>query len=155
MVNSLMVSNNILQRAERDEIEITPMKLQKLLYLVYARYLYLSGTPLFLNKFEVWQYGPVEREVYEYFKNFRWRPINNYAKIDGKFLVVNEDSDFFRNVIDEVWLKYRNVDAWELSDMTHGEGTAWKKMREISSWIIGDTEIREDGKRFFEDVSTD
>ena len=150
VVNSLTVSNNILRRANRDRVEISPMKLQKLLYLVYARYLYNSGMPLFLNKFEVWQYGPVEREVYNYFRKFRHKPINAFAKINGETSMVDEDSPVFSRAFEEVWLKYGSIDAWELSEMTHEEGTAWHKMRKIGMWVIGDTEIREDGKRFFD-----
>ena len=153
MVNSLVVANNVLQRAERDGVtDVSPMKLQKLIYLVYARYLHLSGMPLFLNKFEVWQHGPVEREVYNYFRDFGGRPIDVFAKINDRFLYVDEEeSPLFRQVMDEVWGRYRNTDAWTLSEMTHEDGSAWSTMRKDGSWIIGDTEIRGDGGRFFTD----
>jgi len=154
VVNSLMVANNVLQRAKRDGIEdVSPMKLQKLVYLIYARYLYLGGQPLFLNRFEVWKHGPVEREMYNYFGRFGGRPIRDtFAEINGKRLCVDEDaSPLFKKVLDEVWERYKYDEAWKLSEMTHEDGSAWHKMRQNDSWYIDVTEIREDGRRFFDE----
>lgn len=38
MVSALAVGNTILKRAKTDNIDITPMKLQKLIYIVYKSY---------------------------------------------------------------------------------------------------------------------
>lgn len=38
MVSALAVGNTIFKRAKTDNIDITPMKLQKLIYIVYKSY---------------------------------------------------------------------------------------------------------------------
>ena len=60
MVSALSVGNTILKRARNDGIDITPMKLQKMIYIVYKEYLKQTGRSLFPERFEVWKYGPVE-----------------------------------------------------------------------------------------------
>lgn len=52
-----------------NEYPLTPLKLQKILYYVHASFLVKNeGNPLFKEKVEKWQYGPVVREVYFEFK---------------------------------------------------------------------------------------
>ena len=50
---------------------LTPLKLQKLLYLAQGWSYVWDNRPLFLDEFEAWQYGPVNLEVYDYFKRYR------------------------------------------------------------------------------------
>ena len=53
-VDPLIISNNILSIAYKENIKITPMKLQKLLYFVYRDYLKETNEPLFSERLEVW-----------------------------------------------------------------------------------------------------
>ena len=57
MVSALNVGNNILKRGFSENIDITPMKLQKLIYLVYKKYYQDTKKVLFSEPFEVWKYG--------------------------------------------------------------------------------------------------
>lgn len=49
MVSALAVGNTILKRAKTDNIDITPMKLQKLIYIVYETYYKKPENHYFLN----------------------------------------------------------------------------------------------------------
>ena len=54
MVSALNVANNILERGFSDGIDITPMKLQKLTYLVYKKYYQDTDRILFLLFLDYW-----------------------------------------------------------------------------------------------------
>ncbi|WP_207662233.1 type II toxin-antitoxin system antitoxin SocA domain-containing protein [Anaerobutyricum hallii] len=48
------------------------MKLQKILYLSQGWSYVWDDRELFLEEFEAWKYGPVNLEVYQYFKKI-WK----------------------------------------------------------------------------------
>lgn len=144
MVSAISVGNSILKRAFAEDIDITPMKLQKLIYIVYKEYLKKTDKSLFSERFEVWKYGPVIRSIYDAFKYRRANAIKAYAlEADGSAYVVNEDSsDVFRQILDYVWDKYKNFDGIVLSQMTHRNGTAWYKAAIVGKTFLSDDEIR-------------
>ncbi|MCL2854470.1 MAG: Panacea domain-containing protein [Defluviitaleaceae bacterium] len=146
MSDSLAISNNILRLAFRDNIEVTPMKLQKLLYLLYARYLHLGNEPLFSSRFEVWKYGPVLRDIYNHFKDFGARPINGYAEIDGKALVLDESvNDLFKEALELTWDRFKDFSGQQLSALTHLQGTAWHIANGRGDRFLRDEEVVLDG----------
>lgn len=144
MVTALNVGNNILKRGFAEKIDITPMKLQKLIYFVYREYLKETGRSLFNERFETWRYGPVIPSVYDKFKKNGSNAIRDYAYENGErfYLTVNEESSpTFKNVIDEVWNNYKNFDGIVLSSITHAEGSAWRKAYEAKSPYLLDEDI--------------
>jgi len=143
MVAALIAANNILYRGQRDKRDITPMKLQKLLYFSHELYFRTHLKPLISEKFEVWKYGPVVRSVYDYFKSFEDMPICGYYKeSNGDFLTINENTCFdVRGVFDIVWEKYKDKNGIELSKITHADGTAWSKAFKERRYIINDEDI--------------
>ena len=50
---------------------LTPLKLQKVLYYVQGWSYLWDNKPMFAEVFEAWQYGPVNREVYDQFKIYK------------------------------------------------------------------------------------
>ena len=143
MVSAISVGNTILQRAFVEDIDITPMKLQKLTYLVYKEYLKRTGSSLFSERFEVWKYGPVLRSIYDAFKYKRANAIKSFAKdSDGGIYVVNEEaSTTFRQVLDCIWSKYKKYDGLVLSKMTHRNGTAWYNAAVSGETFLSDKDI--------------
>lgn len=63
MVTALNIANAILYKGFSEGVDLTPMKLQRLLYLTYKEFYKRTNTLLFDEKFEVWKYGPVVRSV--------------------------------------------------------------------------------------------
>lgn len=143
MVSALIVGNNLLKRGFADNIDITPMKLQKMIYLVYKKYYQDTKKSLFSEPFEVWKYGPVVRSVYDEFKTYKANAIKRYAKEnDGSVLIVNENSSSdFKCAIDYVWDKYKFYDGIPLSEMTHRKGTAWWKAAKAGKPYLSDLDI--------------
>lgn len=147
MVSALNVANNILQKGFSDNIDITPMKLQKLTYLVYKKFYQDTGLILFQDKFEVWKYGPVVRSIYDAFKKYQGNAIKEYhQEIDGSVLIVNENSSLsFKKTLNSIWEKYGSYDGIPLSLMTHREGTAWHKAAKRGDPYLSNEDIKEEG----------
>lgn len=146
MVSALNVANNILERGFAEGIDITPMKLQKLTYLVFKKYYQDTNSVLFPEMFEVWKYGPVVRSIYDEFKHYKGNAIKEYCKeSDGSILIVNEKlSPQFRAAIDTIWGKYKMFDGIPLSEMTHRQGTAWYKAAKRSAAYLSNEDILEE-----------
>lgn len=144
MVSAISVGNSILRRGFAEDIDITPMKLQKLTYIVYKEYLKKTGNALFNERFEVWKYGPVLRSIYDAFKSRKANAIKAYAvEADGAVYLVNEDaSTVFKAILDYVWDKYKYYDGIVLSQMTHRNGTAWYKAAIENRTFLTDEEIK-------------
>ncbi len=95
---------------------ITNMKLQKLLYYVYAWFAVEKGTKLFEEPIIAWKYGPVVTSVYEAYKGYgadiiRTKNGGNASALD----------DFTKSLIEDVFNIYGNKTAIELMSLTHDE----------------------------------
>jgi len=147
MLSPLTYANTIIKKALETETPLSPMKLQKLLYLTYARALHKHGELLFSEQFEKWQYGPVLRSVYDAFRCNRDQSIKKFHfDCEGKVVVVGNGFVEFYDCFEEVWDTFGHLNGIELSILTHQEGTAWRKADEP---ILSKEDIREDGRQLF------
>jgi len=144
----LLISNNFIERGLTEGYDISPMKLQKLLYFFYRDYLYATGEPLFSERFETWQYGPVLSPVYHAFKNYRSRSISAYhSDSDGNAFKINEANNHnFARTLYLVWEKYKAFTGIELSQMTHQQGTAWRKAWDNDWVFLDENDIKAEAK---------
>lgn len=142
-VDPLIISNNILNLANKDGIPITPMKLQKLLYFLYREYLKKTNEPLFSERFETWKYGPVISSVYSEFCHYRDKPIKEFYKDNkGASYKLNEERNpEFKEVLLLVWDKYKCYNGIDLSKITHREGSAWYKAWNNNFSYLDDKDI--------------
>lgn len=124
-----VVCNNILKRGFADGRDVTPMKLQKLMYFVACEYAKRTGKEMLSEDFGVWQYGPVLRTVYDEFKSYGKRPITQYAKdASGRSYAIDESTaPNLRDSIDYIWSKYRDLSGIALSQITHQDGSGWSR----------------------------
>lgn len=139
--SAIAVANTILDMAAKRNIpDMTPMKLQKLVFLAHA--LYVKGhhrDKLFSDPIEKWQYGPVISEIYREFRGFGSNPISGYAtNADGTVDIIptqrTDIYDHLANVLDI----FGSIVAWKLSELTHLTGTAWEIAK---SPIISDEDV--------------
>ncbi|MDR0406103.1 MAG: DUF4065 domain-containing protein [Clostridiales bacterium] len=147
MFTSLHVANNVLHKAFRDHEKITPMKLQKLLYFIYREYLIATQIPLFSERFQAWQYGPVLGAVYTHFKRYHSHGIKKYYEdSEGNVYLVDEDCDeHLKRALNLVWGKYHDWNGIELSELTHKEGTAWYNAVKYRKLYLDDKDIINEG----------
>lgn len=121
------VANSLLELAKQKGIfNISPMKLQKLIFYAQSWHLRLCEEELFNDPIERWQYGPVVRSVYDEFKSYGSYPITSLASDAQGFVPTIKPNDTttkdFLNRILDVYGQYT---ALQLSNMTHQRGTSW------------------------------
>ena len=103
------------------EKEITPMKLQKLAYYVKVWTL-IAKYPIIMNaEFEKWDYGPVNQQIFERFREHGKKIIKE--KVDPPSLPL-EDQQIINFILDN----YCDYSAFELSAMTHNEAP-WRETK--------------------------
>lgn len=133
--SAMAVANAFIRRASEQRLSnLTPMKLQKLLYFAQSWHLALNHAPLIDESFHRWQYGPVIPSLYHDFKEYGANPIVNYG---GHFIVQNgqfvkaypivQDNDPAWNFIDKIIDVYGNFSGPQLSELTHQSNSAWAK----------------------------
>ena len=100
---------------------LTVMKLQKLLYYSQAWHLVWDEEPLFTEHIEAWANGPVVPHIYRQHRGeFR---LSSWPSGDGTKLTPSESE-----TVDIVLDTYRDMPAWELSNLAHQEAP-WKTAR--------------------------
>lgn len=135
------IANRVLDLADQNDVGVTPMKLQKLVYLAHGWHLGILDEPLIDAVVEAWKYGPVVSDLYHEFKGCGKNPIHGdrYTKAirreDGKWKLVRyklpaADQQHAQNahdVIDRVWEVYGQLTGPQLSSLTHQPGTPWSE----------------------------
>jgi len=142
---AILIANNIIYDAKKHNTQVSPMKMQKLLYFIYKKHLKDTGVPLFDEYFEVWERGPVLPSVFHEFKSSSKQNINDYVYTTSKGVpIVSKDHDRVYDAINYVLNKYRWHSATELSDLTHKDDTAWTKAFDRSELYLLDDEIKDE-----------
>lgn len=134
MYSSKCVANYILDLGDEDGIEITPLQLQKLVYIAHGYHLAQTDKPLINETVEAWKYGPVIPALYSEFSHVGARPILGRAfeetipNLKASELLMDKRWESI-DVVLRVWNKYKEFGALELSAMTHEAGTPWDVTR--------------------------
>lgn len=127
MIFPTYVANNFLHRAFTQNVPVTPMKLQRLVYFLYKEYYKRTGELMFSEQFQTWSTGPVLPSLYAKFSCYGTEKIRNYARDSkGKVWSVTE-TRIFKESIDKVWTLYANHSGVTLSQLFMSENTAWCK----------------------------
>lgn len=132
-VNDL--ANYIVEFSKGINNPVNNLQLQKILYYLQARYLVEKGQPLFEERIEKWQYGPVIPEVYHRFKHLGAKDIIEIPVEFDFFLLLDEDfeiddiedniddseniDDNDKIVIDDTIRKLGKYQPFDLVDETH------------------------------------
>ena len=103
----------------RKSYSLTPLKLQKLLYLAQGWSFVWDNKPAFADEFEAWQYGPVNEKVYEAFKKYGRSEIPEEEGID-----LLRDGDV-KDTLAAIWDEYGKKTAYDLVELTHRQ-KPWK-----------------------------
>lgn len=146
------VANEFLDRARLAGRRLTPMQLQKLVYIAHGWTLAVTGQPLVDERVEAWQWGPVYPSLYDALKLYGSGAVkdeihrNNWAgneRIRGP--VVSEDfTRDERAILDKVWEQYGDLEAFQLSALTHDDNTPWSDVFDGTRHkVIPNSAIRE------------
>jgi len=146
---TLHVANSVLGRAFKEgRNDITPLKLQKMVYFLNGWHLAIEDIPAIDAPFEAWQYGPAVSIIYQEFKDFGRNGINRYAKEfdlqSGEFksYIVGIDQIKFYEILDAVWEQYVGYSPLTLSAMTHQDASPWSTAYASGGGKISSKEIK-------------
>src|SRR3712207_5488112 len=116
---------------------MSPKKLQKICYYAYAWYLTMYNQLLFNDgKFEAWVHGPVNRRLYNKYKEYGWSDIERKDVPQN----ISENIREFLNIIFDTFSGY-SADDLEL--MTHQE-EPWVEARNGISGDLPSSQILDD-----------
>lgn len=116
------------------KIKCTQLKLQKLVYLCFADYLCDTGKKLFTDEIYAFKYGPVVDTVYERYKKYGYKPIDEedddidtiVSEMPAKSRILfAEDGNEKIISIDSTLKRYGKLTAGQLVDLTHRDSTPW------------------------------
>lgn len=112
--------------------KISHLKLQKLVYISHGWHLGIFDKSLITDEFaEAWRYGPVFPSLYHEFKMFGSKSIDRLARdlneINSRIFIpsINGDDTQKIELLYEVWNTYGNLNAGQLSELTHQDQTPW------------------------------
>jgi len=122
MFNIHDICDYIILRLRAEEgSDLNHLKLQKLLYYSQAWYLAFGFGSLFNGKFQAWIHGPVNRDVYNRFRDTKYMysdvGINDVINQN----VVNELNSQAKMHIDTILDSYAKYTPSQLEAMTHEE----------------------------------
>ncbi|EIV6436022.1 SocA family protein [Salmonella enterica] len=131
------VANAFIEKANKGELsELTPMKLQKLLFYTQSWHLKLcNDRPLFDDLFARWKFGPVIPPLYHMLKKYGsgeiQEPISIIIDSNGEWkritpTIQKDDADAMK-LIDKIIEVYGGYSGTALSNMTHAPGSAWSR----------------------------
>lgn len=100
--------------------EVTPLALQKLLYYTQGVHFALKGEPIFEEDCRAWVHGPVYREVYDLFKDFKYNPIDDirFAILEGAADTLTDEEKEIINLVINTFGMYGGK---SLEKITHNE----------------------------------
>lgn len=117
MLSAKQVADFFLSSTD-EEVAITHLKLQKLLYYAQGYALALLGRPLFSESISNWDHGPVVDEAYHEFKCY------GKSALPAVFADMNQYDEADLLVLEKVKKERAVYSAWKLREMTHNE-TPW------------------------------
>lgn len=126
------VANFTLDYADQRGVKLTNLSLQKLLYFVHGWFYSIYEEPLIKNRFEAWQYGPVQRVIYDQFKAFKDAAIHG---VRATYLEPTTGEPVYREpaiepdhaaLIRSVLEKYERYTAGQLVKESHAEDSPWE-----------------------------
>lgn len=137
--HSIAIANEFLKIGAKNNYLLTQMQLQKLVYIANGFNLAIYDRPLTSDPVYAWDYGPIYYELRIALRGCGTSPIKHLIKTkdtiwDGFDLAINNDiitDDFSANdmsMIRRVFDVYGKFQAYQLSALTHDQGTPWRKV---------------------------
>ena len=127
--SAIAIANAFIEKANYGKLHnLTPMKLQKLMFFSQTWYLKSYQTPLFDGYFERWQYGPVLPEIYHEFKKFGASSISSLGlDMWNELQAVDPNDKQVTEFLEQIINVCGGYSGTQLSWMTHQPETAWSK----------------------------
>ncbi len=137
------VANYFIDKARQDRCtDLSPMKLQKLVYFAHGWHAAINRAPLIDEQVEAWPYGPVVASLFHDTKHYGNSPVSDYVDtfdfsafddspsgpVELYFPKIDPNDSELRALLDVIWDRYGGLNALQLSTLTHKEGTPWHQV---------------------------
>ncbi|MXW15144.1 MAG: DUF4065 domain-containing protein [Rhodothermaceae bacterium] len=146
-IEDFVIIAYLLKKAAEEGRGLTPLQINKLVYICHGWALGKLDRPLIDNRFgqiEAWKYGPVVRNVYERLKRWKAEEITfdsfcedfgsygfgkEHAKefLLGRIADLEEQDPQICKLLDVVWYVYKDLTGGQLITITHEGETPWQK----------------------------
>ncbi len=128
--HAIDVAKRFLELAQAENMMLSNMKLQKLVFFSQVVALKVIGSPIHDNESLAWDFGPVVQELYDIVHTFATETKKEFSLDDAEFANAFRDARPIDDkdaivVINSVWKRFKNLTAFQLSDLTHRPGSPW------------------------------
>ena len=129
------IANLILDEADRREMVVSNLALQKLLYFAHGVHLTRTKLPLVSGYFEAWRFGPVHPSVYRAFRQSGSAPITTRAvgedPLTGETRNLPPPSGMdVRDLVSDVMKSCGHLSPGRLVDLSHAKDSPWSAVVE-------------------------
>lgn len=122
---------------------LSNLQMQKVLYIAHMLHLGRTATPLFPERFEAWEWGPVVPTLYRHNKAFKSAPIQPFAS--GSYQAGS--TQFL--AVEDAYALTRLMTPGQLISCLHKPGGAWEKHYDASgSSVIQNSDIVDEFGKF-------
>lgn len=128
--HAIDVAKRFLELAQAENMSVSNMKLQKLVFFSQVVSLQAFKQPIHGQNSLAWDFGPVVQELYDIVHRFVTDTRKQFSLNDADFAAAFsgaqtiDDPDVL-NVINAVWNKFKGWTALQLSNLTHRPGSPW------------------------------
>lgn len=148
LINAICFANNFVKKGKAENIDVSPMKLQRFLYLLYREYLKKTDTLLFPELFETWSSGPAIPIIYFMFGSYGNSPIKTYGKDSQDNCGYVKEIGTFGVCLEEIWENYKYFSDEQLSLLVCQEKGAWDKAKNTNHRFLSIDEIKNESTLF-------
>lgn len=106
------IAEYVIWYSEKQDLGISNLKLQKILYFIQAYFLICSGKPCFCEKIEAWDFGPVVPGIYRRYKQYGGTDIPRIPEKEP--CLAQSDKERINKVVD----KFADYSAADLTEIT-------------------------------------
>ena len=132
MKTALEIANFFIEKSLGSGEELSPMKLNKLVYIAHGWYLGLADKPLIGEAAQAWKYGPVIPSVYRRFKSYGGAQITSVEPASDLITIPEVRDSELKEFLQRIWDVYGHLSGLQLSSLTHQADTPWSVIRSRS-----------------------
>lgn len=127
---SSIVAEYFIAKAQKEEQDLTLLRLMKLVYIAHGWNLALFGKKLVSEEVEAWKYGPVYPLLFHKFKKYETdevgaKSINVRTLVGASVEELSVIRPEHRELLNKVYVKYDGISDDEIVEELHRPGTPW------------------------------
>lgn len=124
MMKATDVAKYVIDYCFKNNLQISNLKLQKILYFLWVDYYKTTKKSLFDDKIYAWPLGPVIPSIYREYCAYGSLPILPFGKEIETLDISPEETDLINSLIST----YASMSAFDLVEKSHERDTPWAKV---------------------------